>query len=61
MDFTYVRAWVGFVYVAFVVDVFAQKIVAWNAASREGHRLGDEPTTHGDLATRPRRPSDRAW
>jgi putative transposase len=33
MDFTYVRCWVGFVYVAFVVDVFAQKIVAWNAAT----------------------------
>jgi len=26
MDFTYCRTWVGFVYVAFIVDVFAQKI-----------------------------------
>jgi putative transposase len=25
MDFTYVRCWAGFVYVAFVLDVFAQK------------------------------------
>jgi putative transposase len=33
MDFTYVRTWAGFVYVAFIVDVFAQKIVAWNAAT----------------------------
>lgn len=33
MDFTYCRTWVGFVYVAFIVDVFAQKILAWNAAS----------------------------
>ena len=33
MDFTYVRAWTGFTYVAFVVDVFAQRIVAWNAAA----------------------------
>jgi putative transposase len=33
MDFTYCRTWVGFVYVAFVVDVFAQRIVAWNAAT----------------------------
>jgi putative transposase len=33
MDFTYVRAWVGFVYVAFIVDVFAQRIVAWHAAT----------------------------
>jgi transposase InsO family protein len=31
-DFTYVRTWVGFVYVAFIVDVFAQKIVAWHGA-----------------------------
>lgn len=33
MDFTYVRCWVGFVYVAFIVDCFAQKIVGWHAAS----------------------------
>ena len=33
MDFTYVRAWTGFVYVAFIVDVFAQRVVAWNAAT----------------------------
>lgn len=30
-DFTYVRSWAGFVYVAFIVDVFAQRIVAWHA------------------------------
>jgi transposase InsO family protein len=35
MDFTYVRSWVGFVYVAFIVDCYAQKIVAWNAATRK--------------------------
>ena len=32
-DFTYCRTWAGFVYVAFIVDVFAQRIVAWHAAS----------------------------
>jgi transposase InsO family protein len=32
-DFTYCRTWAGFVYVAFVVDVFAQRIVAWHAAT----------------------------
>jgi transposase InsO family protein len=32
-DFTYCRTWAGFVYVAFVVDVFAQRIVGWQAAS----------------------------
>lgn len=30
-DFTYVRTWAGFCYVAFIVDVFAQHIVAWHA------------------------------
>jgi putative transposase len=32
-DFTYVRTWGGFVYVAFIVDVFAQRIVGWHAAT----------------------------
>jgi putative transposase len=32
-DFTYVRTWHGFVYVAFVLDCFAQRIVGWHAAS----------------------------
>ncbi|WP_157103300.1 IS3 family transposase [Neomicrococcus aestuarii] len=28
-DFTYVRTWTGWVYVAFILDVFSQRIVAW--------------------------------
>src|SRR5699024_994746 len=32
-DFTYVRTWAGFVFVAFVLDVFAQRIVGWYASS----------------------------
>lgn len=32
-DFTYVRTWAGFVYVAFVVGVFAQRIVGWHAST----------------------------
>ena len=28
-DFTYVATWKGFVYVAFVIDVFARLIVGW--------------------------------
>lgn len=32
-DFTYVATWSGFVYVAFVVDVFARRIVGWRVAS----------------------------
>ena len=32
-DFTYVSTWQGFVYVAFVVDVFARYIVGWRVSS----------------------------
>ena len=32
-DFTYVSTWEGFVYVAFVIDVFARRIVGWRASS----------------------------
>ena len=32
-DFTYCRTWTGFVHVAFIVDVFAQRIVAWHAST----------------------------
>jgi len=32
-DFTYVSTWQGFVYVAFVIDVFARCIVGWRVSS----------------------------
>jgi len=32
-DFTYVATWTGFVYVAFVIDVFSRGIVGWRVAS----------------------------
>jgi putative transposase len=32
-DFTYVATWHGFVYVAFVVDVFARRIVGWRVSA----------------------------
>ena len=35
-DFTYVATWAGFVYVAFVIDTFARRIVGWRA-SRTAH------------------------
>ena len=57
------RSWAGFVYVAFIVDVFAQRIVAWHAATtkttdlvmvplrmavwQRGHE--SHPTTAGEL------------
>jgi transposase InsO family protein len=35
-DFTYVSTWAGFVYVAFVIDAYARRIVGWRA-SRTAH------------------------
>ena len=35
-DFTYVSTWAGFVYVAFVIDTYARRIVGWRA-SRSAH------------------------
>jgi putative transposase len=32
-DFTYVATWRGFVYVAFVIDIFARRIVGWRVAA----------------------------
>jgi transposase InsO family protein len=31
-DFTYVATWTGFVYVAFVIDVFSRRIVGWRVS-----------------------------
>jgi len=33
VDFTYVHTWAGFVYVAFVIDAFARRIVGWKVSS----------------------------
>ncbi len=35
-DFTYVATWGGFVYVAFVIDAYARRIVGWRV-SRTAH------------------------
>jgi transposase InsO family protein len=72
-DFTYVRTWAGFVYVAFILDVFAQRIVGRVHPRRvrpadrglacrhhQGDRPGDDPTADGCVAAPPRRPPDRA-
>ncbi len=32
-DFTYVATWRGFVYVAFVIDAFARRIVGWRVSN----------------------------
>ena len=42
-DFTYVRAWAGFVYTAFICDVFSQRIVAWHCATTKHVDLVETP------------------
>jgi putative transposase len=32
-DFTYVSSWQGMIYVTFVIDVFARKIVGWRVST----------------------------
>ena len=54
-DFTYCRTWAGFVYVAFVVDVFAQRIVGWHAATTKAHRPGADPAADRAVGPRPAR------
>ena len=42
-DFTYVRSWAGFVYTAFIVDVFSQRIVVWHCATTKHVELVATP------------------
>lgn len=39
-DFTYVRTAVGFVYVAFIIDVFARHSVGWKVSSCPNAQMG---------------------
>ena len=55
-DFTYVATWQGFVYVAFVIDAFARRIVGWRA-SRTAH--ADFVLDALDQALHDRRPVHR--
>ena len=58
-DFTYVATWQGFVYVAFVIDAYARRIVGWRA-SRTAHAdfVLDalEQALHDRRPCQPRRP-----
>ena len=38
-DFTYVRTWNGFVYLAFILDCYSRKIVGWQIATHMRHEL----------------------
>jgi hypothetical protein len=44
-DFTYVATWSGFVYVAFIIDAYARRIVGWRVS-----RTGAAPNSTGQVA-----------
>ena len=54
-DLTYVATWRGFVYVAFVIDVFSRRIVGWRVSNSLKADLAldalDRPSTTGRSAT----------
>ena len=54
-DFTYVSTWQGFVYVAFVIDTFANKIVGWRASRSQQRQFVLDAL---EQALYERRPSD---
>ena len=60
-DFTYVRSWAGFVYTAFIVDVFSQRIVAWHCAANKHVDLVETPAADGVVGPQPARPSGAPW
>ena len=44
-DLTYVATWAGFVYVAFVIDVFSRAIVGWRVANSLKATLPSTPSS----------------
>ena len=52
-DFAYVATWAGFVYVAFVIDISARRIVGWRASrtahAGPRHGLSDHWRSHGSM------------
>lgn len=61
-DFTYVATWAGFVYVAFVIDTYARRIVGWRASKTAHASFGSgcagtgDPRSQARLSWRPHPP-----
>ena len=51
-DLTYIRTWVGFAYLALVIDVFSRRIIGWALA---GHMRTELPLEALELAVWTRR------
>ena len=54
-DLTYVATWRGFVYVAFVIDVFSRRIVGWRVSNSLRSDLALDAARAGPLRAGPRR------
>lgn len=54
-DFTYVWTWAGFLYVAFVIDVYSRRIVGWRVSSSMSAQL---PLDALEMAIFSRRPDE---
>lgn len=46
-DITYVPTWIGFVYVAFVLDLYSRRIVGWRVSSSLRTELALDALEHG--------------
>jgi hypothetical protein len=55
-DFTYVATWTGFVYVAFVIDAYARRIVGWPRAPRMQASCSMRWSRHCTIGGRSARP-----
>ena len=54
-DMTYVPTWVGFLYLAVVVDVYSRKVVGWAFGGTYDQRLGGGGIKYGESARELRR------
>jgi len=53
VDFTYVHTWAGFVYVAFVIDAYARRIVGWKVSTSATASFVLDALEHAIHARRP--------
>ena len=55
-DITYCRTFAGWVYAAFVIDVFSRRVVGWQLSKLAAHRPGPGRPGDGAVDPGPRRP-----
>ena len=60
-DFTYVATWQGFVYVAFVIDTFARRIVGWRVSRTAQASFVLDALEEPALRTQNMNPRELSW